>query len=59
MERFLPAKRKEWKENPNRKPLILKGVRQCGKTSMRPDTDGEEVLNVPLYLIGAMKNRIV
>ncbi|GHV24136.1 ATPase [Clostridia bacterium] len=21
-----------WKENPNRKPLIIKGVRQCGKT---------------------------
>ncbi len=119
MERFLLAKLKEWKEMPNRKPLILKGVRQCGKTyllkefgrrfyekvvyinfeemesvrsvfdrdydvrrilfelglfaeyrkkylpryavktSMRPDTDGEDVLNVPLYMIGAMKNRIV
>lgn len=22
----------EWKKNPNRKPLIIKGVRQCGKT---------------------------
>lgn len=32
MERFLLAKLKEWKEKPNRKPLILKGVRQCGKT---------------------------
>ena len=21
-----------WKEQPNRKPLVLKGVRQCGKT---------------------------
>ena len=21
-----------WKELPNRKPLVLKGVRQCGKT---------------------------
>ena len=22
----------EWKENPDKKPLILQGVRQCGKT---------------------------
>ena len=22
----------EWKKNPNRKPIIIKGVRQCGKT---------------------------
>ena len=21
-----------WKEQPNRKPLVLKGMRQCGKT---------------------------
>lgn len=24
---------KQWKEDPNRKPLIIKGCRQCGKTS--------------------------
>ena len=23
----------EWKDNPNHKPLVIKGVRQCGKTS--------------------------
>jgi len=23
----------KWKSNPNRKPLVIKGVRQCGKTS--------------------------
>ena len=23
----------QWKEEPRRKPLIIKGVRQCGKTS--------------------------
>ena len=22
-----------WKENPKRKPLVIKGCRQCGKTS--------------------------
>ena len=32
MERALIAKLVEWKEKANRKPLILKGVRQCGKT---------------------------
>lgn len=32
MERTLIKKLVEWKEKDNRKPLILKGVRQCGKT---------------------------
>lgn len=32
MERTLIARLVEWKEKKNRKPLILKGARQCGKT---------------------------
>ena len=32
MQRILMEKLIEWKENPNKKPLILQGVRQCGKT---------------------------
>lgn len=32
MERTLIEKLVEWKSKPSRKPLILKGVRQCGKT---------------------------
>lgn len=32
MERALLTELLEWKERPNRKPLVLKGVRQCGKT---------------------------
>ncbi len=32
MERLITEKLKIWKENPNRKPLLLRGVRQCGKT---------------------------
>ena len=32
MERALIQKLVDWKNNPARKPLILKGVRQCGKT---------------------------
>ena len=32
MERLITEKLKIWKESPNRKPLLLRGVRQCGKT---------------------------
>jgi predicted AAA+ superfamily ATPase len=37
MERSLIKKLVEWKEKSNRKPLILKGVRQCGKTYLLKD----------------------
>jgi len=32
MERFILKKLLDWKNSPYRKPLILKGVRQVGKT---------------------------
>ena len=32
MERFILKKLLDWKKSPYRKPLILKGVRQVGKT---------------------------
>ena len=32
MQRTLMDKLVDWKRNPNKKPLILQGVRQCGKT---------------------------
>lgn len=32
MQRMLMNDLIKWKENPNKKPLILQGVRQCGKT---------------------------
>ena len=32
MERLLNAQLNQWRQNPKRKPLVLKGVRQCGKT---------------------------
>ena len=32
MERFILKKLMDWKNSPYRKPLILKGVRQVGKT---------------------------
>lgn len=34
MERFIIKKLLEWKNSPYRKPLILKGVRQVGKTQV-------------------------
>ena len=32
MERLLSGELNKWRQNSNRKPLVLKGVRQCGKT---------------------------
>jgi len=32
MQRLMMKKLVQWKENPNKKPLIMRGVRQCGKT---------------------------
>ena len=32
VERMLMDKLVEWKDNPGKKPLVLQGVRQCGKT---------------------------
>ena len=32
MKRFALERLKEWKEKPNRKPLIIRGARQVGKT---------------------------
>ncbi len=38
-----------WKENPNHKPLVIKGVRQCGKTSSVLDFARKNYKNV-IYL---------
>ncbi|MBQ7486522.1 MAG: ATP-binding protein [Clostridia bacterium] len=32
MERLLTEQLNQWRQNPRRKPLVLKGVRHCGKT---------------------------
>ena len=39
----------EWKDQPQRKPLIIKGVRQCGKTSSVLDFARKNYQNV-IYL---------
>lgn len=59
MKRKLIGKLKEWKERPNRKPLILLGARQVGKTwlmrefgrSMKGYVDQGWMENIPLYYI--------
>ena len=35
MDRDLYAELMEWKESEDRKPLIIRGVRQCGKTYLK------------------------
>lgn len=37
MEREIMKKLVEWKDSPDRKPLLLTGVRQCGKTYVLKD----------------------
>ena len=37
MERSLMQDLIDWKENPNKKPLVIQGVRQCGKTFLIED----------------------
>ena len=37
MERFALSRMKEWKENENRKPLIIRGARQVGKNMDHED----------------------
>ena len=53
MERLAYKKLLGWKNNKNRKPLILNGARQVGKTwfSMAAYKEQDWMVNVPLYLI--------
>lgn len=49
MKRNLINKLIAWKENENRKPLILKGVRQCGKTYLLKDFGEKYYDNVAYF----------
>lgn len=49
MERALLAELIRWKENPSRKPLILKGVRQCGKTYLLKEFGKRYYKNVAYF----------
>ncbi|WP_010254177.1 ATP-binding protein [Treponema primitia] len=48
MERCLTKQLIAWKDNPEKKPLILKGVRQCGKTWLLKEF-GEEYYDDTAY----------
>ena len=49
MERTLLTELLEWKEKPNRKPLVLKGVRQCGKTYLLKEFGERHYDNVAYF----------
>ena len=52
MERLAYKQLLEWKNRSNRKPLILNGARQVGKTWLLKEFGANEYSNVPLYLAG-------
>jgi len=49
MERTLISELIRWKDKPNRKPLVLKGVRQCGKTYLLKDFGKRYYENVAYF----------
>lgn len=49
MQRFIMEKLINWKNNPNRKPLILKGARQVGKTYILKQFGKENYENVAYF----------
>ena len=49
MERSLMQDLISWKSDPNRKPLVLQGVRQCGKTFLLEDFAGRYYSDVIYY----------
>ena len=49
MERTLIYELLVWKEKENRKPLVLKGVRQCGKTYLLKDFGNRYYDNVAYF----------
>ncbi|MHB8961914.1 MAG: ATP-binding protein [Saccharofermentanales bacterium] len=49
MERSLMQDLISWKNDPNKKPLVLQGVRQCGKTFLLKDFAGRYYSDVAYY----------
>ena len=56
MERFILKKLLDWKNSPYRKPLILKGVRQVGKTWILKEFGGRCYENTAYFNFDEMKN---
>ena len=62
MERILLKELKEWKNSPNRKPLIIQGARQVGKTWLMKTfgkTDFEQVIYLNFESSERLKNLFV
>ena len=49
MERLMNAQLNQWRQNPNRKPLVLKGVRQCGKTWLLTEFGEQNYSDVAVF----------
>ena len=49
MERMLMQDLIKWKDNPNKKPLVIQGVRQCGKTFLIKEFAGRYYDDVVYY----------
>lgn len=56
MERFILKELLEWKNSPYRKPLILKGVRQVGKTWILKEFGRRYYENTAYFNFDEMKN---
>ena len=56
LERFILKKLLNWKNSPNRKPLILKGVHQAGKTWVLKEFGRRCYENVADFNFDKMKN---
>ena len=62
MERILLKELKEWKNSPNRKPLIIQGARQVGKTWLMKSfgkTTFEQVIYLNFESSERLKNLFV
>ena len=55
MKRSMMSELVKWKDKKNRKPLLLTGVRQCGKTYIAKQF-GEEYFESVSYVYGNLKS---
>ena len=58
MERLIYTSLKEWKDSPNRKPLILQGARQVGKTYILKEFKASIIMN-RLYIRYFHNNHLI
>ena len=51
MLRFAMGSLVKWKKQKNRKPMIIMGARQVGKTWLMKELKQEWMVNIPLYAV--------